>query len=108
MATKETKVTAGAVVSSTRKYSNEDDATRVFNISADVNIRNGKVENINSGSLVTKESTNIGSANFSCGNDFNYFSFNSNNMPVENTKEAFNAVLQFVKDVESDVASLTD
>lgn len=101
MATNEIKVTAGEVVSSTRKYSNTEDGKRVFDIKADVNISNGKVTNFSNGSLVKRDKPDHeGNANFSSGIDYNYFSFNSGNLSAEETKEAVLAVLQFMSDVE--------
>lgn len=108
MVNKGTKVTAGEVVSSTRKYSNVDDTTRVFNIKADVNIQNGKVANINEGSLNLKDSDAYKNANFSCGQNMSYFAFNSNGLTMTEIQEAVTAILTFITDVDKNVESLNE
>lgn len=101
-----TNVTAGDFVSATRKYSNKDNAERLFNISADVNIANGKVTSINNGSLTKASEPTNGSANFSKGE--NWISYNANNLSDSDAKQAFDAILEFVKDVEESVTSQTE
>lgn len=103
--TTDSKVTAGAIVSATVKYTNFDDASRTFNISAEVNIQDKKVTNFNSGSISKKDSTDYNNANFSAGKGLNYFSFNSNNLSAEDVKEAIIATLGFIADVEENVDS---
>lgn len=105
MATKDTKVTAGQVVSATVKYTNLDDETRKFDISADVNIQDKKVTNFNSGVVSKKESVDYGNANFGAAQDLSYFSFNSNGLNMEETKEAVSSVLAFIEDVKENVES---
>lgn len=104
MATKVNKVTAGEVVSATRKYSNKDDADRRFNISADVNIRNGNAVHFNNGSLTSVVEPASGSANFSKGEG--WFSLNANNLTDNEAKEAFDAILDFIAYVNEDVESI--
>ena len=101
-----TNVTAGDFVSATRKYSNKDNAERLFNISADVNIANGRVTNFNNGSLTKASEPTNGSANFSKGE--NWISYNANNLSDNDSKEAFEAVIDFVKDVNESVTSQTE
>ena len=103
MENRENKVTPGEVVSSTRKYSNKDNTTRKYIICADVDIRNGKAVNFSNGSLITKDVPTSGSANFSKGE--NWFNFNANNLSEEDTKGAFDAVMEFIEDVTKDIES---
>lgn len=100
------KITAGEVVSSTRKYSNINDGTRLFNIEADVNIQNGKVTNFNSGTLTRKEANAYGNANFSAGNNLDYFAFNSNGLNASEVKDALDAIMDFMSNVKENVESL--
>lgn len=104
MANQGNKVTAGDIVSATRRYSNKDNADRKFNISADVNIQNGKAVNFNNGSVTKKDEPVNGSANFSKGEG--WLSFNSNNLSDAETKSAFSDVMDFMSDVESNVESI--
>lgn len=99
----EKKVTAGQVVSATVKYTNLDDESRKFNISADVNIQDKKVTNFNSGTVVKKDTTDYGNANFNAGQGLTYFGFSSNNLNAEELKEAIGATLAFIADVEKNV-----
>lgn len=99
-------VTAGEVVSATRKYSNKDNAGRKFNISADVNISNGKVTSINNGTFTKADEPTNGSGNFSKGE--NWMSVNFNNFSEYSIKEAFEAILDFEKDVNESVNSLSE
>lgn len=105
MATPTTKVTAGEVVSATVKYTNLDDDSRKFNISADVNIQNKKATGFNSGAVAKKDSTDYSNATFSAGQDFNYFSFNSNNLKEGDIKEALEETLAFIANVQKNVES---
>lgn len=104
MATQKTNVTAGDYVSATRKYSNKDNSERKFNISADVNIADGKVTNVNNGSVTKIDEPTNGSANFSKGEG--WVSFNANNLSEKDTREAFEAAMDFVKDVNESVTSM--
>lgn len=105
MATKNTKVTAGEIVSSTRKYSNAEDENRKFNISVDVIIKDGKATNFNSGTFSRTDTDSYGNGNFNCGSNLSFFSFNTNGLSLEETKEAFNAVYSFIEGVNADVES---
>ena len=96
----DTKVTPGEIVSSTRKYSNKDDSSRRFDISADVNIQNGSVTNFNNGQLTADNSK---SANFSKGEG--WFAFNSSQLEGSDLKEAFEATLDFIQNVNDNVNS---
>lgn len=106
MSTPNTNVTAGDFVSATRKYSNKDNTQRKFNITADVNIANGKVTAFNNGSLTKVDEPTNGSGNFSKGE--NWMSFNSNNLSDNDSKEAFEALIDFVKDVNESVTSMPE
>lgn len=108
MATKNTKITVGNIVSSTRKYSNVDDAERVFNIHAEVNIKEGKTVGFNLGTLNRKNSDTYGNATFNCGQDVNHFSFNSNGLSKEEIKEAVNAIVDFINEVDKNVEELNE
>lgn len=103
MSTSNTNVTAGDIVSATRKYSNKDNEGRLFNISADVNIKGNKASAFNNGQVVKKDEPTNGSANFSKGES--WMSFNSNNLSDEETSQAFIASMDFMKDVEDSVTS---
>lgn len=105
MATKETKVTAGEVVSATVKYTNFDDEARRFNISADVNIQNKKATNFNTGVVSKIAEADYGNANFSAGQDLNYFSFNSNGLKDVEVKAALDDTLAFIANVQKSVES---
>ena len=103
--TKATNVTAGDFVAATRKYSNKDEEGRKFDISADVNISNGKVTSFSNGMLVKREDPSYGTGNFSRGDGDTWMSFNLSNFNISESKEAFNAVLDFVEAVNEDVKS---
>lgn len=105
MATRETKVTAGEVVSETVRYTNKDDDSRIFDITADVYIQDKKVTNFNQGSLTKTDSQNYGSANFNAGSNLNYFNFNSNGFNEDEVKQAVNDVLVFISKVEENIES---
>lgn len=105
MATQDKKVTAGDVVSATVKYTNKDNADRKFDISADVNISNGKVTNFNNGELRKKDSSEFSNANFNSSGDNAYFNYNCNNLSEEESKEAFVAIYDFISDVNRSVTT---
>lgn len=103
MATKDTKVTAGDVVSATIKFTNKDDVDRKFDISAEVNIQDKNIVSYNNGYVTIKDSQDNGNANFNAGTDFNYFSFNSNGFNALDVKEAVGAVITFIEDVKTNI-----
>lgn len=94
------KITQGETISSTVIYSNRNDKSRIFDISANVRIQDGKVENIEGGSVSPKDSeTGYGSAHFSCGRDLSYFHFNSTSMNEDSIKQAVSDVIAFIREV---------
>lgn len=102
MATPESKVTMDGLVSATLKYSNKDDSNRTFDISADVNISNGKVTNYNNGNVLKKDGTS-GNANFSAGNEGDYFNFNANNWDKETVLKAMESIYAFMEKVSESI-----
>lgn len=106
MATRE-KVTPGEVVSAKVRYTNQDDTTRKFNITADVNISNKKATNFENGNITRKESTEYGNANFHVGENLNFLSFNSNGLNITDARNAFDAMLVFIEAVNVNVESST-
>lgn len=104
MATRtENKVTAGEVVSATQKFTNYEDSSRRFNISVEAIIRDKKVSIFNSGALTSRDISSRGNANFSCGENLNFFAFNSNDLTAAEIKEAVDAVIAFIEDVKETV-----
>lgn len=103
MATTKSTVTAGDVISATRKYSNKDNEDRKYNITADVSIANGKVNQFSNGTLASKDEPSNGSANFSKGEA--WISFNANNLSDTEVKEAFESIMDFASAVEESVSS---
>lgn len=106
MPTANSNVTAGDFISATRKYSNKDNAERIFNINADVEIKNNQVITINKGSVTKATEATNGNATFSKGE--NWISFNANNLSSEEQKEAFEAILGFIADVEENVKTINE
>lgn len=107
MITKE-KVTAGEVVASTIKYSNQTDSDRVFDIKAEVNVLNGKVSNINNGRISKKGSTEYVGGDFNCCESLNYFGFNANGLNQEEIEMAVKSALTFISDVKESIESKED
>lgn len=108
MADRENKVTVSEVVSSVVRYTNLNDESRIFNISADVTIQDGKTTNFNSGVIVKRDDNSNGSANFGASRDFHYFSFTSNNLKEDELIEAVKESLSFISYVQESVESSID
>lgn len=106
MATPNTNVTAGDFLSITRKYSNKDKEGRIFDVSADVNIANGKVTAFQNGSFTKTDDPSKGSGNFTKSE--NWLSFNANNLADAEMSLAFNSVMEFTKDVAESVKSMPE
>lgn len=109
MATTNQPVTADQLISATVKYSNRDDANRVFDITANVRIENGIVNNFDSGEVKkhteSSDATdgmapNVASFNFYGEKNLNLY---INNATVTEAKEILSAIYAFVADVKANV-----
>lgn len=99
------KVTAGDIVSATVKYSNQDDASREFDIFANVSITGKDVSSIDGG-IVNNKGGNISVATFNCGADANnYCNIYFTNVKSEKAQQITGAIYSFVKDVLENVKS---
>lgn len=106
MATSETKVTAGQILSATVKYNNNDDASRVYDISANVRIENGTAQSFDSGEVRAKGSTaDTMTGEYASFNSWgeNELSMTFNNATPEKRTAMLNAVNAFIADVKASI-----
>lgn len=99
-------VTAEDLLSATVKYSNNEDANRTYDISANVNIRNGKVSSFDSGE-VRKESS-VTASGVEAVSTFSSYSDKSLNLSFTNvdadeSKTILDAIHDFMANVKSNV-----
>lgn len=99
--TTDSKVTPGEIIASTQRFSNQNDDTRKYDISVDVNISGGVVQNFNTGTIKQKDSEGYGNATFSSNAELSYFNFSSNSLSEAQIKESLNAALEFINDIKS-------
>lgn len=91
------------LISATVKYSNKDDASRVYDISADISITSGKMTGCNNG-MVTKKGETMGSGNFATGGESDYISYNTNGWGKEDTIGALEAIYEFIGGVKENIS----
>lgn len=109
MAVSNQNVTAENLISATVKYSNKDDANRVYDISANVRIDNGTVRSFESGDVRKMESDTDNAdgmpnmANFSSYGT-KALSLNYENVDEEDAKAILSAVYAFMTDVKKNVS----
>lgn len=105
MATANKTVTAGDVVAATVKYSNKDNASRQFDITADVDVRDKRVQNIQNGQVAAKGSDTMqggASATFSTWSE-NAVNYNVNQADRETQAAMFAEVQDFIAGVRASV-----
>lgn len=110
MATSSQNVTAENLLSATVKYSNKDDANRVYDISSNARIENGIVSNFENGEvkkLSASSETADGMGNIASFNAFGEKSLNLyvNNATETEAKSILNAVYAFMSDVRTNVTA---
>lgn len=108
MAQASQNVTADQLISATVKYSNKDDANRVYDISANARIENGNVNNFESGE-VKKLSASVmdGMENAAT---FNAYGEKNLNLYIQNANETeasaiLSAIYAFMSDVKANVTA---
>lgn len=110
MATTSQNVTADQLISATVKYSNKDDANRVYDISANARIENGIVNNFDNGEVrkhsESSESTD-GMGNIATFNSYSEKNLNLhiNNADETEAKAILEAVYAFMADVKANVSA---
>lgn len=108
MATSETKVTAGQILSATVKYNNNDDASRVYDITSNVRIENGAAQSFDSGELRVKNSTaDTMTGEYASFNSWgeNELSMTFNNANPEKRTAMLTAVNAFIADVKASIVT---
>ena len=108
MATSSQNVTADQLISATVKYSNKDDANRVYDITANARIENGAVNNFDSGEVRKKSDSSENMDGMSVIATFNAYGERNLNLYIQNADEteakaAMEAVYAFMADVKSTV-----
>ena len=89
------------VISQTVKVSNADDSTRGYNISAEVSVREGRAENINSGTVLGLED-NVQKATFNAGAWQPLgVNFSSNDISKEEQQSIFAEIQEFCGAVDN-------
>lgn len=103
MATAKTnnKVTAGEIISATQRFSNIGDPDRKYDISADVNFDNGKVQNFNTGVVKPVGEEGMKQASFNASASLSYFNFSTNSVEAADIKDYLDAALNFMAEVKS-------
>lgn len=108
MATTDSKVTVGEIVSATVKYSNKDDASRVYDISADVRIENGTAQSFDNGMVQplgqNSDGMGVSDATFNSWSE-NNASITFNNSDSEKAVAITAAVYAFMADVKASIVS---
>ena len=108
MATSSQNVTADQLISATVKYSNKDDASRAYDIAANVNIQNGQVSSFDNGEIRQANAENAGDMNSIAG--FNSYGDRTLNLNIYNADKAeaqviLDAVYAFMSDVRKEVSA---
>lgn len=110
MATANKTVTAGETVAATIKYNNYDNAERAYDITADVEVRDKRVQNINNGQVSVKGNDPMQGgqvANFNTWSE-NTINFNANNATPSEQGAIFAEVLDFIAGVRASVEAATE
>lgn len=107
MATSSQPVTADQLISATVKYSNKDDANRVYDISANARIENGNVNNFESGEVRKIPASTDGMGNIAT---FNAYGDKNLNLYINNADETeassiLSAIYVFMADVKANVSA---
>lgn len=106
MATTSQTVTAENLLSATVRYSNKDDASRVYNITANVNIQNAQVSSFDSGEVRKIDSNdNDGMGYVATFSSYSPRSLNINIADADESegKSIMSAIYAFMMDVKSTV-----
>lgn len=106
MATSSQNVTADQLISATVKYSNKDDASRAYDIAANVNIQNGQVSSFDNGEIRQASSENPDGMTYIAG--FSSYSERTLNLNINNADKTeaqtiIEAVYAFMADVRKEV-----
>ena len=109
MATSNKSVTADELVSATVKYSNKDDSSRVYDITANVNIQNGQVSSFDNGEIRSVVGE-VGEGLASIVGTFSSYSERNLNLNINDAndvqgKNILEAVYAFMADVRSAVSA---
>lgn len=101
--TTSSNVTQGDIISMTRKYSNTEDSSRIFDIECEAVINGNEITHFNNGSV--KERGVLHScASFSAfGDTQRHCSFSFSELTPEKSNEVMNAVHDFFNAVKADV-----
>lgn len=115
MATSSKNVTAENLLSATVKYSNKDDESRVYDVSANVNINDGMVASFNNGMVrklpIVSESENpdveMGTEAVADFSSYSEVSLNLNifNADMEGAKFILETIYAFMSDVRATVSA---
>lgn len=109
MATSSQNVTAENLLSATVKYSNKDDVNRVYDISANVRIENGLVNNFDGGEVRTlsasEDNVNLMGNNVATFNSYGEKSLNLyiNNADATEASSILSSIYAFMADVKANV-----
>lgn len=106
MATANQKVSADELISATVKYTNRDDATRQYDLEAEVYIQSSNVQSFNGGSVRKYDNENdISAMNVADFNSPSETELTVNFHGVDDTarKNILKAVLDFMADVKASV-----
>lgn len=110
MATSTQSVAADKLVSATVKYTNKGDAARVYDISANVRIQNGKVTNFESGEVQKIQNENTSADMPMEHATFNSYGSNSLHLDINDGDETeaqniLTAIYAFMAEVKAHVNS---
>lgn len=111
MATSSTNVTAENLLSATVRYSNKDDASRVYYVTANVNITGGKVSSFDSGEVRRITSSPDSPENMPTipatfnGYGDRVLNVYVNDADLDESKLIFETICAFVADVRASVAT---
>lgn len=98
-----TNVSMKNVVSATVKYSNENDMNRLFDISADFDVRKDKVASVSNGSVAYINNETAGNGDFSMYGESG-MTFNLNVNDKGDAIDMVAAVYDFIKDVKTNIS----
>lgn len=108
MATSNQSVTADQLISATVRYSNKDDANRVYDITANVRIENGTVQTFDGGEVKKRSASPESADNAEVVSSFSSYGQKQLNIYFNSLKETvatdvLSAVYVFMEDVEANV-----
>lgn len=92
-------VTPGDIISTVQKFSNSEDESALFSITAEVSVNSGAVTHFNNG-MATLRNREQGSAYFNGDANGSFFNINANGLKDDELQQAVKDIRSFMNEVK--------